>query len=128
MALVPHDFKSKVPNHRDLVSVTIPNAASVSDAIDLTDTAILGFVSPAAWTTAALNLEVSDDGSSWSSAYDAYGSQVGSVATLNVASRYAVDMSALLPWRYVRFRSGTAASPVVQGADRAFKIIKRVLA
>lgn len=113
---------------REKQIVTIPNGASVSGTIDLTDTSLLGFVSPDAWTTAALNLEVSDDNSSWSSAYDAYGSQVGSVATLSVASRYAVDMSALLPWRFVRFRSGTAVSPVAQGAERSFKVIKRVLA
>ena len=113
---------------REKQTVAILNGASVSNTIDLTDTCILGFVTPDAWTAAALTIEVSDDNVSWSAAYDAYGSQVGSVATLNVASRYAVDMSALLPWRYVRFRSGTAASPVVQGADRAFKIIKRVLA
>ena len=109
-------------------TVTILSAASVSDAIDLADASLLGFIMPAEWTTAALNLEVSTDGTAWGSAYDAYGSLVGSVATPVVSGNYAVDMSALLPWRFVRFRSGTAASPVVQGADRSFKVIKRVLA
>lgn len=113
---------------RTAQTVTIPNGASVSGTIDLTDTSLLGFVSPDAWTTAALNLEVSDDGTNWSSAYDAFGAQIGSLASPVVASRYAVDMASLLPWRYVRFRSGTAASPVAQGADRSIKAICRVLA
>lgn len=113
---------------REKQTVAILNGASVSNTIDLTDTCILGFVTPAAWTTAALNIEVSDDNVNWSAAYDAYGAQVGSIASPVVASRYAVDMSALLPWRYVRFLSGTSTSPVAQGADRVIKVIKRVLA
>lgn len=110
------------------VTVTIPSGASVSDALDLSDTALLGYETPAAWTTAALNIEVSTDNVNWSSAYDAYGSQAGSITSPVVASHYAVDMTALLPWQYVRFRSGTAASPVAQGADRVFTVIARVLA
>lgn len=109
-------------------TVAILSGESVSEVINLSDTALLGFVTPTAWTAAALNIEVSDDNVNWSSAYDAYGSQSGSIASLVVASRYAVDMTALLPWQYVRFRSGTSATPVVQGADRVFTVIARVLA
>jgi hypothetical protein len=127
MANVLTKFKPEYTS-RETLTVIIPNGTSVSPTIDLTNTSLLGFVTPSAWTTAALNIEVSDDGTNWSSAYDAYGSLIGSVATPVVSSRYAVDMSALLPWRYVRLRSGTTATPVNQGADRSFKIIKRVLA
>lgn len=116
------------PQSRSYQTVTILNGASVSGSIDLSDTSLLGFVSPAAWTTAALNLEVSTDNINWQVAYDAYGSQVGSIATPVVAASYAADAIALLPWAYVRFRSGTSATPVVQGADRTFKVVKRVLA
>ena len=113
---------------RSSETIVIPKGASVSGVIDLTNTAMLGFVTPDAWTTAALNIEVSNDGTNWSSAYDSYGSQVGSVATPIVASRYAVDVTSMLPWVYARFRSGTSASPVTQGAERTFKVIKRFLA
>ena len=107
---------------------TIASGGSVSGSIDLMGAAMIGFVTPAAWTSAALTIEVSDDNVNWSSAYDAYGAQVGLIASPVVATRYAVDVTALLPWRFVRFRSGTSASPVVQGADRAFTVIARVLA
>lgn len=34
--------------------LTINNGASVSNTLDLTETNLLGFITPAAWTTAAL--------------------------------------------------------------------------
>lgn len=114
---------------RTVQTATIANGASVSGTIDLMRTAIVGFVAPAAWTTAALNLEVSTDGSSWSSAvYDAYGSPTGSLSALVAGAAYAVDMVSLLPFRYVRLRSGTSASPVNQAAQRDFKVVTRALA
>ena len=109
-------------------TATIASGGSVSGSIDLMGAAMIGFVTPSAWTSAALTIEVSDDNVNWSSAYDAYGAQVGSIASPIVSSRYAVDMQSLLPWRYVRLRSGTSSTPVVQDADRAFTVIARVLA
>lgn len=113
---------------RTVQTVSIANGASVSGTIDLLRTAIVGFVAPASWTTAALNIEVSTDGTSWSSLYDAYGSATGSLSALVAGAAYAVDMVSLLPFRYVRLRSGTSASPVNQAAQRDFKIITRALA
>ena len=109
-------------------TLTIANADSVSDALDLTDTNLLGLIMPAAWTSAALTLEVSPDGSSWYPAYDAVGSQTGFIASPVVSAAYAVDLSALLAWRYVRLRSGTTATPVTQGAARPIIAITRELA
>ena len=108
--------------------VTIPSGASVSDIIDLTDTSLLGLIMPAAWTTAELNIGVSHDGVNWFVCYDAYGSAVNSIASPVAGSAYSLDFQSLLPWRYARLRSGTVASPVKQGADRVFTLVKRVLA
>jgi hypothetical protein len=113
---------------RAVQTATIANGASVSGTIDLQRTAIVGFVAPSAWTTAALNIEVSIDGTSWSSAFDAYGLAVGSMSALTAGAAYVVDMVSLLPFRYVRLRSGTSASPVNQAAQRDFKVITRALA
>jgi hypothetical protein len=114
---------------REKQIVTIPNGASVSGTINLTDTCLIGFVAPSAWTAAPLTIEVSDDEVIWGTPKDGYSAQVGSYPSINSSDPfYGVDIQSLMPWRYVRFRSGTAASPVVQGADRSFKVIKRVLA
>lgn len=127
MAVLLEKFKPDYAR-RETTTVTIASGASVSGTINLTNTSLIGFITPAAWTTAALNLEVSADGSTWVSAYDAYGSQVGSIATPVVSAGYAVDVSSLMPWQYARFRSGTSAAPVVQVGNRVFTVVTRVLA
>jgi len=43
---------------RSTTTATIANGASVSGTVDLTNTSLLGFIAPAGWTTAALNIEV----------------------------------------------------------------------
>lgn len=111
-------------------TASIANGASVSGSIDLTMTALLGFIVPAAWTAAALNIEVSADNATWATAgvFDGNSSTVSSWSALTAGAAYAVDAAAMLPWRYARLRSGTAAAPVNQGAQRDFTIITRALA
>ncbi|MEP6587128.1 MAG: hypothetical protein ABJA84_00020 [Polaromonas sp.] len=114
---------------RATVTATIANAASVSDVIDLSTTALLGFIAPAAWTAAALNIEVSPDNTTWAPAVlGADNTAVSSWPGVTAGNAYAVDTTAMLPFRYVRFRSGTSAAPVVQAAARAFVVITRPLA
>jgi len=105
--------------------LTIPINDSVSPALDVSDAPLVGIIMPAAWTAAALNLEVSADGTRWCKPYDAYGSAVASLATPVVDGAYAVDFSALLPWRWVRLRSGTSGSPVNQAAARTITMLQR---
>ncbi|MEP6587515.1 MAG: hypothetical protein ABJA84_02000 [Polaromonas sp.] len=115
--------------NRSTVTATIANAASVSDVIDLTTTALLGFVAPAAWTAAALNIEASPDNTTWAPAVIGSDSTaVSSWASVTAGNAYAVDAVSMLPFRYIRFRSGTSAAPVNQGASRAFVVITRPLA
>jgi hypothetical protein len=114
---------------RSTATATISNGTSVSGSIDLSTTALLGFIAPSAWTTASLSLEVSVDNTNWAAAiYDSTNSSTGYWASVVAGSAYAVDTVSMLPFRYVRLRSGTSAAPVVQGADRAFVVITRPLA
>lgn len=113
---------------------SIPNGASVSGTVDLLSTALLAFIVPTAWTAAALNIEVSMTGggnaSEWVTAglYDASSTASGNYPSLTPGAAYAVDTLTLLPFRYVRLRSGTLASPVNQAAQRDFTLITRPLA
>lgn len=114
---------------RASVTATIANGASVSGTVDLQNTALVGIVTPSAWTSAAWVIEVSTDGSAWSATpvLDEFGTQVGTWTSLTVNNYRAMPFAALVPWRYVRIRSGTSASPVNQGADRVFTLITRPL-
>ncbi len=119
---------SSTPSRESIV-VTIPSGASVSNVINLTGTAILGFFSPTSWTTAQLNLEVSQDNISWAAiVYDSSNTQTGSWPSILVNGAYAVDTISMLPWKYIRFRSGTFSIPVNQTANRVFTVIARPLA
>lgn len=108
---------------RTATNATIANGAAVSGTVDLLGTALVGFTMPAAWTTAALSLEVSNDGTTWGVPYDSSASQVGLIATPVASGMYAVDVVSLLPWRYVRFKSS-----VNQGAARTITYVTRPLA
>lgn len=113
---------------------SIPNGTSVSGVVDLLNTALLAFIAPSAWTAAALNIEVSMTGgasaSEWVTAglFDASSTASGNYPSLTAGAAYAVDTLTLLPFRYVRLRSGTLASPVNQAAQRDFTLITRPLA
>lgn len=115
---------------RTPVTATIASGASATSAIDLAGACLVGFLSPAAWDAAALNIEVSVDNSTWITAgvYDSTGVQTASYPSLTANAAYSVDMHALLPYRYVRLRSGTFALPVNQTAVRNFTLIARPLA
>lgn len=109
--------------------LTIPASGSVSPAIDLTSTCLLGFLAPAAWDTAALTLEVSNDGTTWASAlYDSLGTPAGTWSGVVVNAAYAVDVLTMFPFKFVRVRSGTTATPVNQTANRNFTMLTRPLA
>ncbi len=114
---------------RATATATIASGASVTSAIDLSSTALTGFIMPAAWTTAALNVEVSHNNADWatSGVFDSSGLSVLSIAAPVAGAAYAVNLPAMLPWRYIRLRSGTFASAVNQGADRVFTVITRPL-
>jgi len=110
-------------------TATIANGESVSAPIDLANTALLGLIMPAAWTAAALTVEVSVDDSTWTGlAYDDLGTQCNVIASPVASSAYALNMVGLLPYRYVRLRSGTTATPVNQGAERIVTVVTRPLA
>lgn len=112
---------------RKVSSVTIASGASTSTTIDQEKTLLVGVVMPAAWTTAALTIEASNDNSTWFTPNNSAGSEM-SIASPSASAGYAVDFVGLSAWRYLRFRSGTASSAVNQGADRVLVTVTRPMA
>ena len=84
---------------------------------------------PAAWTDAPLTLQGSlDEGepAAWADLYDHLGNEV----VLAVAAGRALTLppTLLLGWRWLRLRSGIAAAPVNQAAERLLALGIRPLA
>lgn len=104
---------------------TIASGQSVSGPIDLRKAVLVGFVLPAGWTAAAINLEVSLDDpasgsapSNWYPLNDSYGLAVPQLSSPVALTAYALDPVTTMGWTFIRFRSGTSGAPVNQGAAR----------
>lgn len=117
-------------NTAELTAV-IANGAALSGVVDLGDSRIVGFVTPAAWTAASLSFDVSWDGVTYrslrnddatSTEFTMATGQIATTASVPVVFTEAHQkMFEHIP--YVKFRSGTAGSPVNQGAARTFYVI-----
>jgi hypothetical protein len=84
---------------------------------------------PAAWTDAPLTLQGSlDEGepAAWADLYDHLGNEVVLAATAGRA--LTLPPTLLLGWRWLRMRSGLAAAPVNQVAERLLTLGIRPLA
>ena len=107
------------------LTATLANAASLSDAIDLNGTTMVGYIIPAAWTAADITFQVSVDGTNFNNLYNQFGNEVKHIVA---ASRFIVltpsDMAGV---RYIKFRSGTNITPVAQGAQRLINLVTRVV-
>lgn len=115
--------------YRRLLKGTIASGQAVSNAINIEGLALLGIAFPAAWDAAAITFEGSVNGTTWAPVYDDAGNELtiasGVVTTLTgkvvVAGGGALEKLAAL--YAIKIRSGTAASPVNQTAERVFNLI-----
>ena len=110
---------------RITTTATIASGASLSGAVDLGDNVIVALSMPASWTTAVLSFQGSHDGVTYQELKDTY----DALLSYNplVASNRAVEPQHFLGWRYIKVRSGTAAVPVNQAAERVITLITRPL-
>lgn len=110
-------------------SIKIMNGQSVSQSLDVSGQCLTGVIMPSAWTTAALTVEVSADGATWVGVvYNSDLIQCNSVAVPAVSTAYSFDLAGMLPYRFIRLRSGTTASAVNQDADRTLTVCLREIA
>ena len=101
-------------------TVTIASGASLSGAVDLGGRKLVAIVMPSGWTAAALTFQASVDGANYYNVYD--GSTERSVAV--DADYYSMlAIGDYVGVRYLKVRSGTAASAVNQGADRTLTLV-----
>ena len=115
--------------NRNEQTATIANAASLSDAVYLHGEVLVGIRMPAVWDAANLTFQVSMDDVTYLNAY----SQVGAehVVTAAASRHIWVDPTDFAGYRWIKVRSGTAGTPVVQDTgqdDRLIILVTRGIA
>ena len=102
-------------------TATIANGASLSDAIQIDGSAVVGVVTPAAWTAANLTLQASADDSTFSNVCDEQGNEKTVIAS---TSRYILlNPADFLGANSIKVRSGTSGTAVNQAAARSVIVI-----
>lgn len=106
--------------------VVIPNGGSLSEEVDLEGAMLAAIVMPASpdWTAADLTLQAAPASEgTFQNVYDDDGVEVKIAAAADRVIVVTSAMVALATLRYLKFRSGTAAAPVNQGAARTITLI-----
>jgi hypothetical protein len=95
------------------------DALSLSDTLDCTAGTLISIISPAVWTAANLSFQISLDGVVFSNLF-----RVGKEVLVPCGSGRGILVRPdyYLRGMYVKFRSGTSASPVQQTAVRTFQV------
>lgn len=109
------------------VTIKFSSGTALSSGIDLWNPDLFGFspliiVTPAAWTTAVITAQLSLDGVTWSDIH----LLAGEFTTSGTVLANQAHVLSAYPFRgvpFIRFRSGNAAIPVNQLADRIVTVI-----
>lgn len=116
-----------VPTRSPIVffEAAIAEAASLSEAVDMTGYALVGISMPAGWTAADITFQAGSTPDTLLSVYDHAGTEV---AIVTAASRYVtLDAAALVSIKHLKIRSGTAGTPVNQVAARTLTLVGRAI-
>lgn len=103
---------------------TIANAASLSGAINVSGYRLAAIVMPSGWTAASITFTGSRDGSAFLDVHDSGGAELAlTVAASRLVALTAVHAEALRALKLLKVRSGTAAAPVNQLAERTLTLV-----
>jgi len=115
---------TSVEDSQRYMDVIIEADASLSEAIAVDYVTITGIERFANWTAADITFSVSNDGATFTDLYDSTGTEV-KVTTGSGARMIALSAGDYWPVRFLKIRSGTSATPVVQVAARALRLTFR---
>ncbi len=107
-------------------NVKIAAGQSVSGGQDLQRQTLVGIYVPSGWTSASLTLQASPDGTNWSDIKTFAGDEYEIVAGTGACYVPLVQIE-LQGVAWIRVRSGTAAVPVNQVAERDITLVARVV-
>jgi hypothetical protein len=119
------DASSYSPVIAGNLTATIANAASLSDAIDISGTTLVGYIIPSSWTAADITFTASVDGTNFYNVYDQFGNEIKhTVSTSRYVTLPPSDFASI---RFIKLRSGTSSSAITQGAERLIKLVTRAV-
>jgi hypothetical protein len=101
----------------------IASGAALSESLRLNNGNLVGLILPATWTEADVTVQASRDGSTWHDVYDAEGTELTVVGTAGAWMLF--PAGAFNGIEFIRFRSGTTATPVNQEAARTLIAVLR---
>lgn len=107
------------------LNITIANGASLSDAINLMGTTLVGYIMPAGWDAASITFQVSVDGSSFADMRDTLGNEVKHIVQSD--SFVSVQPANFASVQHIKLRSGTTGAAVNQSAERVITLVTRVV-
>ena len=120
--MTPNSTLPNTPSKLITVLAAISAGTSLSELVYLKDHALSAIIIPAIWTTAAITLQASIDGSSFFNVYTAAGTEYTVAST--TANRYILIPASDLPAvRYLYIRSGTSGAPVNQASTTTLTVI-----
>jgi hypothetical protein len=104
---------------------TLHSGQSLSDAVVVPDgMRPLGLTLPSNWTSSSLSFQISYDGAEFFETMDGYSTMAPLVFTGAVASiALYIPTWSLLRGQAIKVRSGSLASPTVQGGDRVMQLV-----
>ncbi len=108
---------------------TIASGASLSGSLALSAHAIIGLIIAGTWTAAAMTFQASHDNTTFVNLYDDAGNEV-QITSANMGSgtrgiANAGVLEKLAPFQYVKFRSGTSATPVNQAQAVTIRVQRK---
>lgn len=101
---------------------TIANGASLSDAVEVGESVVLGFQLPTI-DAAVLTFQGSHDGVTYQNVFDSAQVEVQIASSTGV--RFVAAPAALNMLPYIKVRSGTAAAPVVTTGQRTIQVVAK---
>lgn len=106
-----------------IITVTIASGASQTGAIDLENYQLAAIQMPTAWTAAGISyLAATTKTGTYQPVYS-NGIEVTASVAASTCAVAADNALCLAPLRFIKIRSGTAGTPVNQGADRTLTLI-----
>lgn len=112
-----------MPGMNRTATATIASAASLSGPVCVGAGVPLAVQMPAAFTGAELTFQGSVDGTTYQNVVDG-GSEVS--VTVAASQNVPLPASVLAAFTFIKLRSGTAAVPTAEAADRTLIIFNRV--
>ena|SRR5437667_6095458 len=110
-------------NAGKVLTTTILSGQSLSGAVQIAGLKVLALITPAAMTGGgSFTFQVSPDGVTYYELNDAAGNPVTSTA-IATSTYYDNQLAGLLGINYLKVRSGTSGTPIVQAADRAIGVL-----